>query len=340
MDEPALYNQSGYVTSVLPILDRTGAPSRVVIIKGSYAVNPGGNLSLAKAQREIRLGDEHWGPPEIPDIRLPGDFCAVKPGTDFVLSGYAVPPGIEACKAVDVSIRVADRLKLMRVHGPRLWRRSLLGVIPGPSDILKRTPLAWSRAYGGLDLSDREHPLEEPRNPIGSGVMRDVNRLVDTPAPQIEAPSSPISFAGGDFIPVGCAPIGRSFEPRRRSAGTYNAAWIKSGYPARPSDYREEHENCASPDLIFKEPLRGGELVTVTGVNASGPISLVIPKMRIMVEAEIDGEIIERRPHLDTVLLDSDAMILELVWRTLYRCPSKMRNRFTAVRVQTKEFIS
>ena len=34
---------------------------------------------------------------------------------------------------------------------------------------------------------------------------------------------------------------------------------------------------------------------------------------------------IERRPHLDTVVVDSDALVLELVWRALFRCPPKMR---------------
>jgi hypothetical protein len=205
---------------------------------------------------------------------------------------------------------------------------------------MEPTPLAWSRAYGGLDLSDPARPLEEPRNPVGSGVARDVEHLVGTPAPQIEAPDAPIGSAGGRFTPVGCAPLGRSFEPRRTAAGTYDAAWIKSGYSARPRDYREEHENCAAPDLVFRESLRGAEPVRVTGVNAQGPLEFALPKILVLVDAEIDGAVVQRRPHLDTVLVDSDAMVLELVWRALFRCPPKMHKRFTAVRVQSKEFIA
>jgi hypothetical protein len=340
MDEPALYNYSGFQVSVLPILDRHGAQSRIVIVKASYSIAVGGALKLAEEPREIRLGDEPWAAPEIPDLRLPSDFCAAKVGTDFVLAGHAVPPRRESPRYVDVAIHVADRTKLLRVNGSRQWDGSLLGVVPGPSAPMRPTPLAWSRAYGGLDLSDPKHPLEEARNPVGSGIARDLNRLIGTPAPQIEEPGKPIGAAGGRFAPVGCAPLGRSFEPRRAAMGTYDAAWLESTYPARPTDYREEHENCAPPDFVFRPSLRGGEPVAMVGVQPDGPLAFILPKMRILIEAEIDGRAIEHRPDLDTVVVDSDALIVELVWRALYRCPPKMHNRFPVVRVRAKEFLS
>lgn len=340
MDEPALFNHSGHLASVLPILDREGVQSRIVIVKACYDIRPGLPLKLAAQPRDIRMGDEPWGAPEIPDIRLPGDFCIAKPGTDFVLSGHAVPRAGLVAAHMDVGIRVADRVKVMRVHGARVWRRGLTGVMPSASEPVERTPLAWSRAYGGLDASDPAHPLEEPRNPVGSGVSRDVDRLVGTPAPQIEAPDAPIGAAGGRQLPVGCAPLGRNFEPRRRHAGTYDAAWLRSGYPARPKDYREEHEQCASPDLVFQDPLRGGEPVSIVGVHAERALDFVLPKWLVRIDAQIDGATQERRPHLDTVLVDSDAMVLELVWRAVFRCPPRMHKRFTAVRVQCKEFIA
>jgi hypothetical protein len=339
MNEPTLYNRTGLSASVLPILDRDGAPCRIVIVKATYAIQLGGPLCPAEKPRDVRLGDELWGPPEVPDIRLPGDFCLAKVGTDFVLSGHAVPVPAEPVNQMDVGIRVANRTKVLRVHGPRLWRRAMLDVVPGPSEAMQPTPLSWSRAYGGIDLTEPNRPLEEPRNPVGTGVARQVELLIGTPAPQIESPNEPIETAGGRLTPVGCAALGRSFEPRRQAAGTYDAAWIKAGYPARPADYNEEHENCAAEGLVFREPLRGGEPVRVAGVNAAGPLDFVLPKLRLLVEAEIDGTLIERRPHLDTVIVDSDAMLLELVWRALFRCPSKMRKRFTAVQVRAKEFL-
>lgn len=339
MDEPILYNATGFHADVLPILDREGAQARLAIVKASYRIQPDAPLVLAEQQRELRDGDETWGRPEIADIRLPGDVCLAKPGTDVILSGHALAPHALPCAMVDVVMEVSGRVKRMRVHGPRLWRRGATGVVPGPAQPMRATPLAWSRAYGGLDLTDPAHPLEEPRNPVGSGVSRHVDRLIGTPAPQIEAPGAPIGTAGGRYAPVGCAPIGRHFQPRRQSMGTYDAAWVQSVYPARPADYRDVHEQCAPPDMVFDKCLQGGERVMISGVHADRPLAFELPRWRIVVSAEIDGAQIERRPHLDTVLIDSDALVLELVWRALYRCPPKMRDRFTAVRVQAKEFI-
>jgi hypothetical protein len=341
MDEPALLNASEFHASVLPILDRDGAHARLVIVKASFAIGRGGALRLAHEQRQPRLGDEMWGGPEIPDVRLPGDYCIAKVGTDFILSGHAVPlKSSVPVPFIDVGLRVADRSQRLRVHGLRHWRAALTGVIPGPSAAVEPTPISWSRAYGGFDASNATEPVEEPRNPVGSGVARDVRRLVGTRAPQIERPDAPVGAAGGRNVPAGCAAIGRSFEPRRSKAGTYDDAWLKGGYPARPADYDTAHENCAAPEWLFREPLRGGEGVNLTGVSDVGPLAFSLPKFRVLIEARIDGQLTERRPHLDTVVVDSDGQVLELVWRALFRCPARMRNRFTAVRVRAKEFLA
>ena len=119
MSEPALNNNTAFRVNLLPILDRYGVESRIAIVKASYCIGDTGELKLSDDQREIRLGDEMWGPPEVADIRLPGDFCADKPGTDFILSGYAMQVRRIPSEHVDVSIRVGDRNKILRAHGPR-----------------------------------------------------------------------------------------------------------------------------------------------------------------------------------------------------------------------------
>lgn len=340
MDEPAFFNHSPHVAQLLPILDRDGAEARIAIIKATFGLRPGGGLMAAEQPRDIRLGDEPWGSPAVADLRLPGDFCLAKPGTDVVLSGYAVPPDGVITSHMDVHLRVADRQKVLRVHGERVWRRGMGGIVVGPSAPLVPTPLSWSRAWGGSDFTDPAHPVEECRNPVGRGISRQPDRLVGLPAPQIESPDDPVTAAGRRHVPVGCAPLGRHFEPRRSAAGTHDATWLQSVYPGRPSDYREVHEQCASPDLIFTQPLRGGEPIGIVGVHHEGPIHFVLPKWMIRVEADIDGATEERRPHLDTVVIDSSAMVVELVWRALFRCPARMRGRFTRVKVQAKEFLS
>lgn len=340
MDEPDFNNQSDFVSEVLPIVDRAGGLARLVVVKATFSLEQPRVLTLAEKQRSVRLGDEYWGAPEIADVRLPTDFCLQKLGTDFVLSGCAVAPIGQTVPFVDVGLRVADRRKVLRVHGERYWKRGILGVVPSASNALISVPLAWTRAWGGLDLSDPDRPLEESRNPIGSGIAHDPAKLIGSLAPQIEAVKHPITEAGGKNMPQGCSAVGPRFEPRRAAAGTYDKAWLDKTYPARPSDYRPEHENVAAPDLHFAEGLRGGEQVQIVGVHASRLFEFHLPKWLVRVRAKIDDQVHDLHPPLDTVVVDSEALTLELVWRAIFPCPARMRNRFTAIRVDAKEFLS
>jgi hypothetical protein len=338
MTEPVVRNETAFHASLLPIVDRDGNRCRLALVKATYNILPQGGVLLAETQREARLGDEPWGAPELPDIRLPGDFYAAKPGTDFVLAGHAVPPPGSARRHVDVQLRVAERTMRLRVHGKRFWISALGSVVPGPSEPLRPTPLAWSHAYGGLDLTDPSHPLEESRNPVGSGVARDATALLDMPAPQIEIPGEPVQGANCAATPGGCAPLGRTFSPRRELAGTYESDYMDRIYPARPADYREEHEHFAPAEFVFQDPLRGGEAVELSGVYDGGALGFLIPKWRLLIEAHIDDELISCRPHLDSVVTDTDALQVELVWRALFPCPPKMAKRVAYVRVRAKEF--
>ncbi|MGN6392883.1 MAG: DUF2169 family type VI secretion system accessory protein [Gemmatimonadales bacterium] len=336
MSEPEFYNYSPFAADLLPILDREGAECRVAVIKATYALHSNGVPDIAEKPRPIRLGDEMWGDPAVADIRYPSDLCAYKPGTDFLVVGHAVAPRGVAPDHVDVIIQFAGRTKFLRVYGERQWERGVTGPRLGTPQPLTRVPLAWSRSYGGFDASDPAHPVEDPRNPVGRGVARDVTTLLGKPAPQIESPESPIGLAGSRSQPAGCAAIGRHYEPRRRYAGTYDAAWLHDRHPAAPLDYRDEFQQAAPPDQVFQTPLRGGELIRIDGVSADAPVACRLPVLAIVVQAEVDGQTHTQRPHLDTALVDTDAKVLELTWRASFRCPAKMRNRFTVVRTNAK----
>jgi hypothetical protein len=333
LHEPEFYNYTPFRSELLPLIDKSGAECRVAITKGTFALGARADLDLHDEQRPIRYADEMWDKPEVPDIRLPGDLCAFKPGTDFVVVGEAWSPLGRPRKSIDVEIEIAGRSKRLRAYGPRLWNKvlgSLTLTEPRPT---AHVALRWSNAYGGLDFSDPAKPLEEPQNPVGNGVTRDPGLLVDTPAFQIEDPSRE------RFLPAGCAAIARNFAPRRAYAGTYDAGWLQTRYPARPADYRDEHENCAPPDQVFGNALTGGEAVRLSNLSPENPFNFRVPRLKLEVEAVIDGRSQRANPHLDTVLVDGEAKIVELVWRASFRCPPKMRNHFEAVRVRHKEFV-
>lgn len=335
MHEPEFYNNTPYFALPVPLLDRRGAECRVVIVKATYVLTV--DRRIAEKQRPVRLGDEMWGPPEIADIRYPSDACCEKPGTDVIVVSEVQGDGIRSY--ADVQIRLADRTKTLRVHGGRSWDQTFTGICLADAAPLEVAPLAWSLSYGGFDPSDPDRPLEEPRNPVGRGIARREEDLIGKPAPRIEDPNHPVASPGKHNVPVGCAPIGRHYEPRRGMAGTYDAAWIENRFPARPDDYDERHENCAPPDFVFQQPLRGGEIGAIAGLKPESRLDFCVPAIRIIISATIDGHEEERRPHLDTVIIDGGQEVIECVWRAAFPCPAKMRNRFTRVSVIEKRVI-
>lgn len=278
MDEPVLYNSSGFHASVLPILDREGAQSRIVIVKASYAIGAGGALVVAEEQREVRLGDEPWGSPEIPDIRLPGGllrrrtiFASVDAGASAGAAGHADRRRRHPRGRTHES---HSRAWPARVATFAAWRRAWAQC----ADAVRRRSLGCLSAYGGRHriLVLRHAILWAVALPAMSSASsahgrRRLRNLVLPSERQEDALRRPDAHR-----------LGQASRPVE-TMGTYDKAWLESIYPAL--DYREEHENCAPPDFVFREPLRGGEPITVTGVHSASPLTFILPKHRILIES-------------------------------------------------------
>ncbi len=335
MHEPEFFDSTPFEAQVVPYIDRHGRDVRLVVVKASYSIVPEVPIALLDGQRPIRLGNEPWDNPEISDNHFASDLCEYKPGTDVLIVGHARTAFDRPSPVLDVAARVADRLVLLRVHGPRYWE----GFRPrlGPSAPTTTVPLRWGLAFGGIDLSDASRPLEHAANPVGLGVARDPTTLRGRPGPQIEDPTAP-SSAPNRGKAVGFGPLGPNFEPRRRYSGTYNASWLQRLHPAKPLDYDPRFEHVAPTPLLFERPLQGREPCIVQGVRKDGKgLAFELPRERIRVEWVIDGKRDGMDPHLDTVIIDTDAAVLELVWRACIPTPAKMRDRFTEIHLWRKK---
>lgn len=339
MTEPEAYNYTPFACEVLPLLDTDGTECRVAIVKATYALSGRGRIEVADEQRPVRYGDEMWGPPEIADVKFPGDLCAHKVGTDVVVVGHACAPRDRSFAFVDVSIRIGSGAATLRAFGERVWERGLRGLRLSEPTPTTRVALRWGLAFGGFDDSDPDAPLEEPRNPVGRGIRRDSKSLSGQLGPQVEDPRDLISTSSSRPTPAGCAPLGRHFEPRRSHAGTHDAQWLQTRYPARPRDYRLEHENCAPPNFIFTPSLRGGERVSISNMRPEGMIEFAIPRLLIEIEAVCEGKTEVQRPQADTVVVDADASKVEVVWRAAVRYPTRLRNKLTLIRARMKEYL-
>jgi hypothetical protein len=307
----------------VPMKDKRGAERLVVILKYTFAVDAEGRAEVLSDGVSPYLADEFNGKdPAASSIRKPSDLADDKPGTDVLLVGHAHPPKREATQ-VEVSLRVGPIHKRARVHGLRVWKPGTLGGLsPGPAlPIREPVPLIYELAWGGLDLSDPERPVGEPRNTVGRGVAREPRSLVGQPAAQIEAIDAPIS--GAQNTPVSFGALHRHWQPRASYAGTYDEVWMQTKMPLLPDDFDARFHVTAPPDQWSEVPLRSDEKVEVIGATPEGAWRFQLPRITPGFSSFVGGKRSEHRTHLDTFLVDADARRVELTFRAVVPLPRK-----------------
>jgi hypothetical protein len=334
MDAPRVDNKTELVAEPFVLLGKDGE-RLVVIVKATFCRAPGEDaleLLPRREQRPIRGADVPWGEPEKSSIKYPSDLCIKKPGTDVIVVAAAHAPRGEAAPTFDAGVRVGPLEKVVRVFGMRVWEANGGGV--SAARPTTGVEIRYDYAWGGIDLSDPEEPVEEPRNPVGLGVARDLSTLTHKVAPFLEDPKHPIASARTRPKPAGLSAIGRHWEPRRRYLGTYDAVWLRERAPLPPLDQDDRANLCASPGLTAAPPLGGGDEVALLNLTpGGGTVSFRLPKIHVGVTLKVTGREPEAlKPYLDTVILDAlhvpepGAVVVELAWRASFRPPRRMKD--------------
>jgi hypothetical protein len=308
--------------AVLPMKDKDGRSVLVVILKYTFAVDPWGGVEIPDDPAEPRLVDQLWGDDAgTCSIKKPSDLFDSKPGTDVVLVGHAQPTRDAA--SVDVSLRAGPIEKTVRAHGLRVWDvGSLGGLAAGPARPLREpVPLKYELAWGGLDLSNPEKIVGEPRNYAGRGVASNPKTLVGQPAAQLEDPERPLG--GRNNIPWSFGPLHRHWEPRKSFSGTYDDVWMETRMPYLPVDFDERFHVCVPPEQWSEMPLRGDEPIEVVGARPEGPWRFQLPRIAPGFVSSTLGQEQSHRTWLDTLLVDADAGRVELTWRVSIPLPRK-----------------
>ena len=230
----------------------------------------------------------------------------------------------------------AATLGLLR---PNPWRLS------APEKFVQ-LPLHYAFAAGGqcrLDTRDGKQHESCDTNPLGRGFARhwylDAQQLATVPAPRIYYPKQPCTAeqfwqgaAGKDLPPpAGLAPIGRGWLPRRTLAGSIRekAQWDQDEVPMLPEDFDFAYWNCAPADQQCAH-LAGLEQFTLTNLcrhdhpsaRADRIGNTVLrftlqQQVLFLLLADAHDQLLVLRLKIDTVLIDTDAGIVELVWRAL-----------------------
>jgi hypothetical protein len=341
MEQPALDNKTDFKAHPQILLDSEGE-KLVTIVKATFEVE-GSEVVLAplKRTRGIRFADFPWEKDKPESIAYPADVCLRKPGTDVVFVARACAPGGRAVPQFDVRVEVGPLRRSLVVFGSRVWVEKGAGVsAPQPfAEIDMRYDFAW----GGRDDEDPADLAEEPRNPIGMGVTRKPAALTHKAAPNIEDPSFPIRSVKTAPPPAGIGVVGRSWEPRRRFAGTYDQAWQETRAPLLPDDFDDRFNLCASPGLTAVPPLVGGEPVRLLNLTpGGGALAFELPRVPLEIEFRIKGrEPVVLAPYLDTVLIDLYAVgpekppAVEMVWRAYVKAPRRLKDARIIVRERT-----
>ena len=119
---------------------------------------------------------------------------------------------------------------------------------------------------------------------------------------------------------MGFGPVGRTWEPRIRKAGTYDKNWLKHRAPKLPEDFSEAFYNCAPEDQRIQGYLRGDEEVRVQNMHPEhSDFCCRLPGIRVRALLDrnvgLRNQFEEITMNLDTLWVDMEALQMVLVWR-------------------------
>lgn len=307
-------NASRFSAVAVPQIAADGQEVVLGIAKATFTLGRSLRLVLAEEPAPVRLGDVVSDPDALDSsIQYPSDVGLEKRSVDVVVVGDAIT--VKRVPAVDVAVRVGGRTAPLRVHGERLYYRSVGRVLVGPAAPFERKPIVYERAYGGATADLR---VIERRNPVGRGVARSAADLVDTKAPSIEHPAYPITSAADAPVPMGYGAIAMHWQPRCNYAGTCDEAWRATRLPLMPLDLDARFWNVAHPSLQM-DALPPGEVIAVVGMREDGVFQFELPDMRPVFHARTDdGRTLCVRPAVDTVLLEPNVGRVQLTARAVF----------------------
>lgn len=316
---PAIDNGTPFAFEPLFLADEEGRPLLVPLVKATYVLGPRG---AEPAEEQIPVNPEGvpYGDPAESSYRYEPECAFVKAATDVVLVGSAVAPKPGTTEML-VAFQVGPVKKGVRVVGDRAFFRAVGSVGMSRPMPFERIPLQWERAFGGWDRSHpdpKKHDLE-PRNPVGVGFRAGGSRFEEgLRCPNLEDPARPFKGWGDRPPPAGFGFTSPSWEPRAKYAGTYDERWTNERSPLLPEDFDRRFLNAAAPGLVAPGYLRGDEPVVATGLTPSGGLSFRLPgvappRIRVVHRGREDAE---ATTNLDTVIVDTDAGRIFVLWRT------------------------
>lgn len=333
---PHLENRTPFSALAFSQFHSDGTDMAVLAVRGSFHVVPNAPLVLAPRQDELELADRYEGDAANGLLVRTCDIVPFRPAADLTILGASwAPRGVEARSWI-TGVRLGKLEKVLRVHGPRVWRCATAQEQEkdrstskdwalSQAHPVKAVALDWRGAFGGPipGSGDDETPTDVHRfNPIGCGIVDEDHSPsdVDIPAPCIEDPADPVlDWRRRDYVPQGFAPLPPVWRSRQQYTGTFDDAWLASKHPLLPDDFDYRFYQYAAPDLIHRERLNGDEELQLLHMHPDHThIQVWLPGVQLSAMAHWkDGGTAPQEMMLDGVHVDlnSDLATVYLTWR-------------------------
>ncbi|NUO49801.1 MAG: DUF2169 domain-containing protein [Polyangiaceae bacterium] len=169
---------------------------------------------------------------------------------------------------------------------------------------------------GTLERASDLAPVKQDVDLVVRGTAR-ASAGDSTTAVQVSFGALQTSFETLAGSPVRLGPVAPTDPARMALLGTFDDAWRNERWPFLPADCDPRAFQFALPSLRVPAA-RENERLRVTGLLDGGRIidvRLPAARPRAFALASPDAEVAEVELKLDTVVLDGEAMRLDLVWR-------------------------
>ena len=301
----------------------------IIIVRGTFRIIPNQRLKPVPDQHPLVETDIYFDEKKELGVRMESDLVPFKPNSDIHINVIARSPDKKPNPEWLLSVQIGRLKKILRILGPRYWQYSYLrGWQLSKPEPCEEVPIRYELSFGGTYYKAGK-PTPYEYNPIGIGLidLKHTNREKPIPAPQIEDPYQPIEKAGVTYKPCGLTPIGRSWLPRLKFAGTYDDNWKKNRWPELPEDFNFAYYNSAHPDLIYPTYLTGDEEVKFAQWIQNKPAQMLtfrLPAylMKVLLRYQ-DGEMRLAPLLLDTLYLDLSSVEtgkqrVHITWRSVF----------------------
>lgn len=294
----------------------------VVVLRGSFQLVNNHPLKLVQKQEPLVMVDEYHGNPKNSSLKIEHNIAPYKPRTDIHINATAFAPGGKPLPYWKAGVSLGEKVKKeLLITGPRYWKYNWTGGWELTESLpVAQVPIHYEQAYGGSWQNGKElHAF--PENPIGLGYVNKelLNKDKLIPAPQILPIDNPFPKMEKGIKVEGLGPLGASWQPRLRFAGTFNVIWEKTRWPDLPEDFKFDFYNSAHPDLIYPGFVHGNEEIQLINLSPESNIRFSLPgyTLALLIRWE-DGRIAPAPMALDTIHIDTKEMKTYLVWRGLF----------------------